>query len=222
MVRADSFRLERWDSRSGNLDTVATLPNLINPGPLTQATAQDPPFAVQVLFAVGSDGRLALLDPRDYHVEYRDPAGRRTVGRPIPVQPPSLSDGLKQEWRASRQPTCPTARTGTLRGEDGREIRFSIPNTPEPANWPATLPPFQTGALSFAPDGLLWVRRTVPAGDPPAFDLLDERGAVVHRVTLPKRARLLGFGRNSVYLARVDEDDLQYLQRHPLPPVRRP
>jgi len=31
---------------------------------------------------------------------------------------------------------------------------------------------------------------------------------------LPKRSRLVGFGNGTVYTARFDEDDLQYLQKH--------
>jgi hypothetical protein len=36
----------------------------------------------------------------------------------------------------------------------------------------------------------------------------------VQRVVLPKRHRLLGFGNSAVYVARLDEDDLQYLQKY--------
>jgi hypothetical protein len=40
---------------------------------------------------------------------------------------------------------------------------------------------------------------------------------VVGRVALPADTRLVGFGNGTVYLARSDEDDLQYLQRYRLP-----
>jgi hypothetical protein len=45
----------------------------------------------------------------------------------------------------------------------------------------------------------------------------------MEHVQLPARHKLVGFGRQSVYLVRLDDDDLQYLQRHPLPTsARRP
>jgi hypothetical protein len=74
--------------------------------------------------------------------------------------------------------------------------------------------------VSFAPDGMLWVRRVVAAGAPQTFDLIDPTGRVVQQVVLEKRSKLLGFGKSSVYVLRVDEDDLQYVQRYALSAVR--
>jgi len=51
----------------------------------------------------------------------------------------------------------------------------------------------------------------------PTFDVFDQTGRVVSRVALPAETRLIGFGNGTVYLARSDEDDLQYLQRYRLP-----
>ena len=68
-----------------------------------------------------------------------------------------------------------------------------------------------------------WVLRTRAAKDKiPTFDVFDASGRVVSRVALPQDTRLVGFGNGTVYLARSDEDDLQYLQRHALPTSRRP
>jgi hypothetical protein len=67
---------------------------------------------------------------------------------------------------------------------------------------------------------MLWVRRTVPAGEPATYNIIDPAGRVVQKVVLAKRARLLGFGKASVYVLRIDEDDLQYVQRYALPAVR--
>jgi hypothetical protein len=39
-------------------------------------------------------------------------------------------------------------------------------------------------------------------------------------VVLAPRSKLLGFGKSSVYVLRIDEDDLQYVQRYALPAVR--
>ena len=47
--------------------------------------------------------------------------------------------------------------------------------------------------------------------------MFDATGKVVSRVALPADTLLLGFGNGTVYLARSDEDDLQYLQRYKLP-----
>jgi hypothetical protein len=88
---------------------------------------------------------------------------------------------------------------------------------PEPDAWPKYLPPFLPKAVSFAADGMLWVRRTTPAGSPPLYDVIDRRGVLAGRLTMPARTLLLAHGDGVVYLARLDDDDLQYLGRYPLP-----
>jgi hypothetical protein len=84
----------------------------------------------------------------------------------------------------------------------------------EPSEWPEVLPPFLQRALRFAPDGMLWVERTGPAGSGQIFDVIDVRGHIARRVTLPPRLRLVGFGREGIYTVRRDEDDLEFLQLH--------
>lgn len=217
-VRADSAAIERWNRASGKRDTVIFFDLLGPPGPINR----DPevPFTTGIQFAVDRDGRVALVHPRDYHVEFVTPAGRRTVGKPIAFTPVRVTDAHKTQWRKEQDSPCPATRAGvrqTITTPDGKSATvFRLP-TPEPKEWPEHLPPFLANAAMFAPDGMLWVRRTVAANDPPAFDLIDGGGTVVQRVVLPRRARLVGFGKGTMYVVRVDEDDLQYLQRYRLP-----
>ena len=93
----------------------------------------------------------------------------------------------------------------------------------EPKEWPEYLPPYQ-GSPVFASNGLLWIPRATADGmlATPLYDIIDGKGKLVERVKLPARTRLVGFGSNSVYVVRLDEDDLQYLQRHSLPTTARP
>ena len=80
--------------------------------------------------------------------------------------------------------------------------------------WPSHKPPFLANAATITPDGMLWVLRTRRHTDSiPTYDVFDSQGRLTSRVALPKRTRLAGFGRNTVYLIRTDDDDLQYLQR---------
>jgi len=39
----------------------------------------------------------------------------------------------------------------------------------------------------------------------------------VKKVSLNPDSRVVGFGKGTVYVARVDQDDLQYLQRYKRP-----
>ena len=69
-----------------------------------------------------------------------------------------------------------------------------------------------------APDGKAWVRRTNAAADSAGrYDVLDQSGRLIARVALPLRTRIVGFGREWIYLVLTDEDDLEYLGRVPLP-----
>jgi hypothetical protein len=203
MERMDSVAVERWDFRTGKRDTVAFFRLAGRPGPITP-TAASVAFTTGVQWAVAADGRVALVHPGDYRVDF-------TRLR--------LTEGHRQEWMADNQPPCGN-RAFSVTTPDGRAVTARAVAPSPPAEWPEVLPPFLPGAASFAPDGMLWVRRTVPAGEPATFDLIDPAGRVVHRVRLQPRSRLLGFGRASVYVARVDDDDLQYVQRHPLPARR--
>ena len=92
---------------------------------------------------------------------------------------------------------------------------------PEP-EFEATMPPFvggPGGAAVFAtPDGEVWVARTRSASDKiPTYDVFDKTGALVKKVSLNPSSRVVGFGKGTVYVARSDEDDLQYLQRYKKP-----
>jgi hypothetical protein len=69
--------------------------------------------------------------------------------------------------------------------------------------------------LLFAPDGKLWVRRTVRAEDRPAFDVFSREAQLVERVMLPLGTRLLALGEQALYLLVRDADDLEYIQRTP-------
>jgi hypothetical protein len=127
-----------------------------------------------------------------------------------------VSEAHKQEWRERQKSAMGLAITSD---NTGRRSAAMVPNrdVQDPESWGGEyMPPFLSGTntLSFSNDGYLWVQRTGPAGQPPTFDVIDRAGNLALKVVLPKKSRLLGFGNGAVYIARVDEDDLQYLQRH--------
>ena len=82
--------------------------------------------------------------------------------------------------------------------------------------WPDVTPPFRYGRATVSPDGALWVERYVPAGADPVIDVFDGEGHAVGAITLPAARRVVGFGQGTVYLARTDEFDLQWLERYRL------
>ena len=224
----DSVSIERFDRKTGHRDTVAYVPadaevsrNMVQAkskaaGPsapgrqaaIMQAVA-GPPFHTRDQWAVATDGRVAIVRVEPYRVDMVEPNGTRRRGAPIAHERVRVTDAHKEEWREEARARIAAALPGS-----GREAQSEFP---EPATWPEVLPPFLDNAVSFAPDGLVWIRRTAPAGSPPTFDLVDREGKLARRVVLPKRAQLIAFGAGSVYVARVDDDGLQYLQRYALP-----
>jgi hypothetical protein len=66
----------------------------------------------------------------------------------------------------------------------------------------------------MAPDGALWVERSVAAGAAPVLDVFDQEGRLVRQVTLPAGRRLVGFGRGVLYAVAADDDGLETLERY--------
>ena len=54
----------------------------------------------------------------------------------------------------------------------------------------------------------------------PLLDVFDTKGNLVARYRLPERRQIVGFGRSGLYAIRIDEVDLQWLERYPLPAGR--
>jgi hypothetical protein len=206
---SDSAAIIRIDRTTLRKDTVAMVPEradanarLIGGMVVTQPRMYALPAWDHWL--VARDGRIAIVTYEPYRVAYVTPDGRRIQGEPIPYARIRVDAALKDQFMAERN-----------------QVRAGRPTPPAPTAWPEVLPPY-LGSAVFASDGLLWIPRAVAAGRPPLYDIIDGNGRLVERVELPARHKLVGFGKDVIYLVRLDEDDLQYLQRHPLPTSARP
>jgi hypothetical protein len=218
---ADSVPMIRWERAAGKRDTLAWMK-------LPQGTSQvsggrgnvsiriggGPPFAGADQMLVAPDGRVAVVHHEPYSVDFINESGQRTRGQPIAYQKVRVAEGHKAEWRERQRGTTRMMMTN----DNGRRSATMAPNNDvqDPDTWGGDfMPPFLQGQNAiFSNDGYLWVPRTGPVGQPPTFDVIDRAGNVAQRVVLPAKARVLGFGNGTVYIARLDEDDLQYLQRH--------
>lgn len=179
----------------------------------TRASGPPPPFASVDQWAVDADGRIALVTVEPYRVAFVSGNGNRMEGPVHSYSPVAVSGALQARWREARQQPVATL----VSGPDGLAAGRMRPRFVEPAAWPDLMPPFLPDALRFAPDGTLWIERAVEAGHPQTFDLVDRAGRRSARVVLPAQTRLVGFGPAAIYIVRIDEDDVEYLQRHALP-----
>jgi hypothetical protein len=230
-IPTDSAGIERLDRTTGRRDTIARVSKLLV-SPLVSraprrsgrgATGADeparrsgtpPPFASHDQWAVAPDERVAVVSVDPYRVTFTGVDGLVRIGPVLDVARVPVGNALKDVWRAAARQPRPVLVSGA-NGQTFAQTR--VPDVEEPAEWPDYLPPFLSGAVAFAPDGMLWVRRAVAAESAPAIDVIDQAGRISRRIVLPKQTKLVGFGASSVYLVRIDADDLQYLQRYPLP-----
>jgi hypothetical protein len=217
----DSIAIVRWNRASEAGDTIAMLPS---PESTTSMRAAGGgrgfsvrgagPLAPRHGWAVDADGRIAVVWPEDYHVEWIDPRGARRVSPPVRYDPVPVTEDDRKAW-ADRMgnATGVMMTTGGESGGGARTIRMPRPD-PGDMDWPAVKPPFDASRIRFAPDGSLWVERYVKHGAPTLVDIFDREGRLVRQVTYPAGRRFLGFGAGVVYLVRKDMDDLEWLERY--------
>ncbi len=213
VVQDDSVPIERWEPSSGRRDTVGFY-RVVRSG---LNLRPEPPLSAVTVWAVSRDGEVAIVYPGDYHIEFIRPSGERTVGKPNLWPRLRVGPRHKEQWRRAQMPVCTSFSSShgvvpiTENGETkfGKRVYWTEPSEKE---WPQYLPPFLRGAASFAPDGMLWVQRTGEADAEQVYDLIDSWGEVARRVVLQPGSKLLGFGKDRVYVTRRDTDDLQYVQ----------
>ena len=136
-----------------------------------------------------------------------------------------MDDAVKKETEEARKRTMGSGIRMTVsndgRGAPQRSVSVGgggDVQLPPLTDWPDFVPPFLSDAARSRPNGEVWVLRSRRPGDNvPVYDVFDATGRVIGKVALPAKSRLIGFGQGTVYLIRLDADDLQYLQRYRLP-----
>ena len=218
---ADSAPVIRYERAPKRFDTLGYVkvpkPNVRTSGGPNNRNVmmRSMPMAPEDAWSVAPDGRVGVARVSTNQVEWWMPDGRRVAGAATPNSPIKFTEGDKKLWREQM-----AQRGGILMSvENGRTTVAPAPRAPAGADdnieWPATKPPFPSNAVRITPEGELWLLRTRPASDPiPSYDVFDAQGKLVRRVTLPRDTRLVAFGKGTVYLARKDADDLEYLQRY--------
>jgi hypothetical protein len=223
----------RFDRARSRVDTLASLQlpeKLFSgaralPGGMLQRFTNKP-LASQDVAAYASDGRVAIVRARDYHVEWLGPDGKNATGPAtpydrVPITAAEREAFLKSQTRPGniivRGPSGGGSAPGGGAPRAAPIPRGSDPFNDQPVEWPEYKPPFLAGAAVVAPDGRLWVLKTRPHDDPvPVYDIFDGAGRLAERIALPTGTRVAGFGRGVVYLARTDADDLLWLARYRL------
>lgn len=225
---ADSAPILRFDRRSNRFDTLAFLQLPKNSAKVQSSGSANnrnvsirvggqTPYPMRDAWAVLPNGTVAVVRAADYHIDVIAPDKQVSRGPAVAYTPVRIGEAEKAEYRDAQKRTPAIGIMRTVEaGSGGNSTRTSATNLPpaaEPDEWPAVKPAFSTALAS--PTGEVWVARNRTAKDDiPRYDVFAANGRLVRTVLLPKRTRVVGFGNGgAVYTVRMDNDDLQYLQR---------
>ena len=215
----DSVAVARWDPATERVERLARVRGIT----YREGRIEGIPyviFAPRDVWQVDAAGRLALVRSAGYVVEWRGQDGAITRGAPVrrAALPVTARDRL--DYVAQFMATAVIAG----RGEQGMTAMPASQKTPEALarlvgkqEFREARPPFTDRAPLIAPDGSVWVERSVPSSAAPAWDRFDARGAHRGGIVLPVGRRLLAIGSGGLYAAAVDTDGLERLERYAMP-----
>jgi hypothetical protein len=221
----DSGAVLRWDRDSGETDTLATVKlqemrRTTSGGRNNQQVSISPVMlSPQDGWAAAPDGRVAVVRSSPYRVDWVLSDGRIVMGPAVDYRPVRVGRGEKTAYLAERQRNSVSV---SVQVENGRRsMAFSRGGrSGEPDidayEWPEVMPPFDATSVEIAISGELWVKRFGAADAPPTYDVFDGEGRLVRQVILPESRELVAFGDGVVYVVRIDEFDLQWLEKYEL------
>jgi hypothetical protein len=83
--------------------------------------------------------------------------------------------------------------------------------------FPPRKPPFVAVRLLVSPEGDVWIPRSAAwDAESSVVDVVGRDGRLRRQIRLPANRRIVAFGRAAVYVAAIDDDDLEWLERVPL------
>jgi len=173
-------------------------------------------------WAVGTDGRVAVVRANGYSVDWYFPDGTVVEGPPTeteryPVQEAEREAELEVMAATGIFSTVLTGEGGTQSMQMSRGIPASYFENRDGFEWPETLPVFRLSGTVVSPRGEAWVTRMMPAGVPGRVDVFSDQGIRLGFVELPTGAKVVGFGSGPdeiAYIARTDDMGLVWLERY--------
>jgi hypothetical protein len=247
----DSSFIVRMDLAARTLDTVAPFKTVkINQvigrdedGNMTSMKVTPDILPVVDDWTVCTDGTIAVVRGRDYHVDWLGADGkwRSTPKMPFDwqhlddAQKTALIDSSLTAIKARRDsmgaiiasrgamPAGAAGGRGEVaavggRGRGGGDGSGSPPpqlidGRPAPSDLPDYRPAFLRGSTRADAEGNLWIRTTTLVKGQPVFDVLNRQGTIVDRVQLPPFRTIAGFGPGAIYMAVKDSAGTVHLER---------
>jgi hypothetical protein len=158
-------------------------------------------------WAVGRDGRVLVVRNQDeYRVDWHFRDGRSVRGPVVADERVEVSGEDRRIW-SEQHPGGAAGGSVSFGGQPARR--------PQPGEFPDRFPFANSRDVWVDREGRGWVGRYEHQSEKrPLFDVFDDAGRRVARVRLPEGRQVVGFGRGALYAVRVDEVDLQWLERY--------
>jgi hypothetical protein len=177
-------------------------------------------------WAIGPDGSIALVRANGFSVDWVRPDGETVTGPVYPVETHPVGEAEKEaEMEEIGRAAVFTAVVVGEAGEESRQMGRGFPPGGGPGmddfEWPEVLPVFRPNGTWVSPRGEAWVQRIMPGGRAPRYEVFDADGIRLGFVEVPAGGKVVGFGTHPdtegmVYVARVDEVGLVWLERYRL------
>lgn len=219
-LKGDSVVVARWTPHT---DAIERLASIKGSTPRKNTMTMGIPyvlFAPQDGWQADAEGTLILVRSDRYRIERRAPDGRVTSGpstafRPLPVSRQDRVDYITRFMNSS--PTSGRGEGASGLGHAPAASRELIERTVETQEFAPERGAFTDRGPWLAPDGVVWVERSVARGAQPMYDRFDVRGVRRAPVLLPGGRRLLAVGRRGVYAVATDADGIERLERYAAP-----
>jgi hypothetical protein len=220
----DSIAVLRIDLATRKLDTAALVKTPKNSLTVSQSptggmriNSRVNPLPTTDEWAVTSDGRLALVRGRDYHVDWLDANGTITSSPKMPFDWQRLDEDTKAKFVDSVKIAQEKQREASMQRMQARydslmEVSRKTGAAPPEAfpisemfapihvvdadELPDYKPPFGVGSVRADADGNLWIRTNPmkPTSGGPVYDIVNGNGELVDRVQISPPRTLVGFG----------------------------
>lgn len=219
MTLPDSVGLVRFDPRQAARTELTKVrfpvsgkPEISRAGNSMKYTMAYPGLIAADAWAVFPDGRIAIVRGATYTIEFIAPDGTKSTAGRIAYQPIRVTAAdQKAEMDEAKRQMAEQGKVAQKMMPAGFSLEMELL---PPANWPANYPAVSPLGAIAAPDGRLWVKRSIPfRTGREQWDVIDANGKLVTSWRLPAKTTLVAVGQGAVYTVRTDEDDLRYLQR---------
>jgi hypothetical protein len=159
-----------------------------------------PPLDGDEQAVILSDSVIAIVRHSPYRVDFVDRTGKVRHGPIVrePIIKVTTADKLLVLER--------------ILGQRAKEIS----NPDEYSSWPETVPPFLDNSVFATPAGRILVCRVVTSKSKVSTcDEFDQIGRRIRVLEFSLNRRVVGFGMRSIYLAVVDTDGAESIEKYP-------